>query len=170
MYWWQINIKLSTLYRLCLLNFIYRLSAKSMRTSSACIRSSSTFHAAACKQSRTVFQTVENSMHRCPINPTGAALESNQCWLNPSYWWIYQPLAEVPEAPGFVVGPYCQLSLSSSTRNPNPSLTPNHLLTTLITTSRLQKKGFQGSFIPGSARSMELHFTVELEIFWLSRG
>lgn len=111
---------------------------------------------------------VENSTHRCPIKPTGAALESNQRWLNPSYWWIYQPLAEVPEAPGFVVRPYCQLSLRSSTRNPNPSPALNHLLTTLISTSRLQKRGFRCSFIP--VGSTEAHFIVELGTFLLSRG
>lgn len=117
------------------------------------------------------FRMWENSTHRCSIKPTGAALESNQCWLNTSYWWIYQPLAELPEAPGFVVGPYCQLSLRSSTRNPNPSLVLNHLLTTLITTSRLPtNRGFWGSHIPEPLRSTEARFTVELETLSWSSG
>lgn len=83
-----------------------------------------------------------NSTHRCPIKPTGDTLESNQRWLKLSYWWIYQPLAEVPEAPGFVVGPDCQLSLRSCSRNPNPSLVLNLLLVTLITTSKPPEKRF----------------------------
>lgn len=76
---------------LCLLNFFHKLS-NGIGTHRLFIRR----HVNKAEKS---FRMWKNPHIDSLIKPTGAALESNHRWLNVSYWWIYQPLAEVPEAP-----------------------------------------------------------------------
>ena len=79
----------------------------------------------------------ENIKHPPHIKITGAAQQSHRLGLNPGRWWIYQPLAQVPEAPRLRGRTILKLGVRPSARFPNLSLL---VLTALITTSTLQKE------------------------------
>lgn len=75
---------------------------------------------------------------KLPASLWSAAADSD--WS--CHWWIYQPLADVPEVHGFVVGPSCQRSLRLNTDSESVSDAEN-LQTTLRSQSRQKKLSVQ---------------------------